>query len=196
LPAGLFRFDVRLELTSSADAVLIFAVEQVATEAEVLGGIAVVAAVWIGAAGPVWTEAVAQVWVGIVGLDGIVVAPGVVVGLAEVEDDIAVAPGVAEPDAMSVLVVVGVQVWIAAARVEAAELVVVQDEFGVARDAVVVWDGPRVGPDGLVALAGGCWVRLDGRQAGRGDSFRRGVRLADRAGLVESEDARWAGRAG
>lgn len=73
---------------------------------------------------------------------------------------------------MSVLVevVVGVvaRVLIAAARVEAAELVAVRDELEVARDAVVVWGGFRAEPDGLVELAGGCWVRPDGQQAGLG----------------------------
>jgi hypothetical protein len=141
----------------------------------VLGVIAVAAGVWIGAAGPVWTEAVAQVSVGIVGLGGIVVALAVFAGPVEVEADIAAGAEVAGPDAMSVavVVVVGVQVWIAAARV-----------------AVVVWDGPRVESDGLVAPAGGCWVRLDGRQVGRGARSRRGGWLVDQVELLADRAGR------
>ena len=146
----------------------------------------------------------AQVSVGAVGLAGIAAAPDAVAGRPEVENDIAAAAGVAGPDAMSVAVEVGVvaaaQVCIAAAQVEAAELVAVQDEFGAARDAAAVWDGFRVEPVELVELAGGCWVRLDGPTAGlvgsvdvhwvgRGARFRRGVCRVDR---VEPQ----AGRAG
>jgi hypothetical protein len=61
----------------------------------------------------------------------------------------------------------------------------------------VVRDGSRAGWAASVeraAPADGCWVRPDGLRAGRDDSFRRGVWLADRAGLVESAGVRWVDR--
>jgi hypothetical protein len=141
--------------------------------------------VWIGEPGG--TEVAAQVLAGLVGRVDTAVAPGVIVGLAEVVDDIGAGAGGldAKSGAAEVGVGVGARVWIVAARADRG-LVAGWDEFGVARDAVVGWDGFRVvwaASVERVAPAGGCWVLPDGLRAGRDDSFRRGVWPADLAGL-------------
>jgi len=111
-----------------------------------------------------------------VGLGDIAVAPGVVVGLAGVEDDIGAAAGLGEPGGMSVAAEAGV---VAAVRV----LIV------AARGEAGVRDGSRAGLDGRVEPAAENWVRLDGLRVGRGDLLRPGE-------LVGSADARWVGRGG
>jgi hypothetical protein len=118
------------------------------------------------------TEVAAQVLAGfvVVGLGDIAVAPGVVVGLAGVEDGIEAVTGLGEPDAAEVVAV-------------ARALIV------VARAAVVVRDESRAGLDGRVEPAAENWVRLDGLRVVRDDLLRP-------CELVGSADARWVGRGG
>jgi hypothetical protein len=98
------------------------------------------------------TEVAAQVLAGFVagGLGDIAVAPGVVVGLAGVEDGAGAVAGVEEQDAPEVVAV-------------ARALIV------VARAAAVAWDGSRAGLDGRVEPAVENWVRLDGLRVVRDD---------------------------
>src|SRR5271170_7835394 len=123
-------------------------------------------------------EVAAQVLAGfvVVGLGDIAVAPGVVVGLAGVEDDIGAAAGLGGPGGMSVAAAAGVVAAVRGLRV-------------AARGEAGVRDGSRAGLDGRVEPAAENWVRLDGLWVVRDGLLRPGE-------LIESAGARWVGLGG